>query len=206
MIFRNWDVAYRSVPPWDVGEPQPAFVRLVEDGELRPGRVLDAGCGTGENALLLARSGCEVTGIDLAEDAIAQAGEKAAERGVSVTFIVGNALELDRLFGEGTFDAAIDSGLFHVMADEERPVLARQVHRVLKPGGSYFMMCFSDREPGKWGPRRVSVPEIERTFAPLFRINYIRDAYFLSWAEDRKPKAYLMSATKMSVTRSAPKT
>ena len=200
MIFRNWDVAYRSVPPWDVGEPQPAFVRLVNDGELRPGRVLDAGCGTGENALLLARSGCEVTGIDLAEDAIAQAREKAAERGVSATFIVGNALELDRLFGERTFDAAIDSGLFHVMTDEERPVLARQIHRALKPGGSYFMMCFSDKQPGTWGPRRVSVPEIERTFAPLFRINYIKDAYFLSRTADRKPMAYLMSATKAQGT------
>jgi ubiquinone/menaquinone biosynthesis C-methylase UbiE len=56
------------------------------------------------------------------------------------------------------------------MKDEERPVFARQIHRVLKPGGKYFMLCFSDKEPEGYGPRRISKAEIEHTFTPLFKI------------------------------------
>ena len=198
MLYRDWDEAYLTRPPWDVGVPQPAFVALVKDGEIRPGRALDAGCGTGENAIMLARSGCTVAGIDVSPRAIGEAVTKAKAAGphVHIDFMVGNALELDRYFGPGSFDTAIDSGLFHALADEERPVYARQVHRVLRPGGGYFMLCFSDQQPGEWGPRRVSRGEIERTFAPLFRINYIRDSHFLSNTRDRHPKAYLLSAAR----------
>lgn len=124
MMFRDWDEAYREVPPWDVGRPQPAFEALVRDGEIRPGRVLDVGCGTGENALMLARNGCDVTGIDIVEHAIEIARSKSAKRHIEARFVVGNALDLDQRFGEGTFDTVIDSGLFHALSDEDRPVYA----------------------------------------------------------------------------------
>ena len=75
---------------------------------------------------------------------------------------------------EAEFDIVIDSGLFHAMTDEERPVFARQIHRVLKPGGKYFMLSFSDKEPEGYGPRRISKAEIKRTFTPLFNIIYIK--------------------------------
>lgn len=196
MIIHDWEEAYRDTPPWDVGRPQPAFEALVNDGEIGRGRILDLGCGTGENALLLAQNGCRVTGIDLAGEAIARARSKAKERHLTVDFVQGNVLELDRYFGPGSFDAVIDSGLFHVLSDEERPDCVRQAHRVLVSGGRYFMMCFSDKEPGTWGPRRVSKLEIEQAFSPLFHIDYIKDTYFLSHTRDRHPKAYLLSATK----------
>lgn len=192
----DWNEAYRGHPPWDIGRPQPAFEALARDGEIGPGRVLDAGCGTGENALLLARHGCDVTGIDLAGDAVVIARSKAAELHIEARFIAGNALDLDQHFGEGAFDDAIDSGLFHALSDEERPVYARQISWVLRPGGGFFMLCFSDREPGEWGPRRVSRREIEETFSPFFRINYVRDSCFLSLGGNGWPKAYLLSATK----------
>jgi SAM-dependent methyltransferase len=196
MMFRDWEEAYRDVPPWDIGRPQPAFEALVRDGELRPGKVLDAGCGTGENALMFARNGCDVTGIDLVKHAIEIARSKAEKRHIDARFIVGNALDLDQIFGEGTFDAVIDSGLFHALSDEERPLYARQICWPLKPGGGYFMLCYSDREPGEWGPRRVSRREIEQTFSGFFHINYTRDMYFLSRAGDGRSKAYLLSARK----------
>ncbi len=190
----DWEEAYHGTPPWDIGRPQPAFEALVKDGQIRPGRALDVGCGTGENAILLAQHGCKVTGIDLARDAIAAAQAKAAARHVDVEFVVGNALELDRHFGAGAFDTVIDSGLFHVLTDEERPVYVRQVHRVLKPGGRYFMMCFSDKEPAGYGPRRVSKREIEASFTPQFRIDHLDDTFFASLLGDRK--AYLLAATR----------
>ena len=58
-----FDESYRDTPPWDVGHPQAEFVRLANDREAR-GRVLDVGCGTGENAIFFAGSGLETWGID----------------------------------------------------------------------------------------------------------------------------------------------
>jgi len=58
--------AYKGIPPWDIGRPQKEIIRLAEDGEIN-GTVLDAGCGTGENALYLANLGFEVWGVDAAD-------------------------------------------------------------------------------------------------------------------------------------------
>lgn len=188
---------YKTTPPWDIGRPQPVFVKLFRDGEIRPGRILDAGCGTGENAMFLAENGCSVSGVDIAHRAIELARMKAAERHLNVDFSVCDVLTLGSCFREGEFDTVIDSGLFHTLADEERPVFVRQVYRVLKDGGKYFMMCFSDKQPGEWGPRRVSKPEIKQAFAPWFKINYIEDALFDSLIDEEGEKAYLVFATKI---------
>lgn len=191
-----WDEAYRGMPPWDIGHPQSAFEDLIKSGEVKPGRALDIGCGRGENAIMLAMNGCEVTGIDLARAAISDAKAKAIERHVEANFVVGDVLQMDRLFRESKFDIVIDSCLFHTMTDEERPVFARQVHMVLRERGKYFMLCFSDKEPEGYGPRRVSKVEIETTFIPLFSIIYIKDATFDSRRGSGSIKAYLLSAVR----------
>ena len=193
----SWEDAYKTAPPWDVGHPQPTFVELVRTGELNRGKVLDVGCGTGENALYLAEKGFTVVGIDLTNRAIIVAKAKAAERKVKVDFREGNALSLD--FKDGSFDSVIDSGLFHTFPDDDRPSYAREIARVLAPRGKYFMLCFSDKEPTSWGgPRRVTREEIETTFSPLFKINYIRDASFVTRFHKDGGKAYLTSATRIS--------
>jgi ubiquinone/menaquinone biosynthesis C-methylase UbiE len=145
---------------------------------------------------MLAINGCNVTGIDIVEDAITDAKVKAIKHHVKVNFVVGNVLKMDRLFTEAEFDIVIDSGLFHVMTDEERPVFAWQIHRVLKPDGKYFMLSFSDKEPGDYGPRRISKAEIERTFTPLFNIVYIKDSALDSGVGPSSIKAYLMLSTR----------
>ncbi len=193
----RWEEMYRETPPWDIGRPQPVFVNLFRDGEIKPGRVLDVGCGTGENAMFLAENGCSVAGVDIAHRAIEIAREKAAKRHLHVDFSVCDVLTLGSCFREGEFDTVIDSGLFHALTDEERPVYVKQVYRVLKDGGKYFMMCFSDKEPGEWGPRRVSKEEIIGSFVPLFRINYIKDSAFESLIHEGGAKAYLVSAIKI---------
>jgi len=192
----SWEDAYKTVPPWDVGRPQPAFVELVRTGELNGDKVLDVGCGTGENALYLAEKGFTVIGVDLTNRAISAAKAKAAEKKLKVDFREGNALSLD--FKDSAFDNVIDSGLFHTFADDDRPVYAREVARVLARRGKYFMLCFSEKEPTNWGgPRRVTRKEIESTFSPLFNINYIQDAVFATRFHNNGGKAYLTSATKI---------
>jgi SAM-dependent methyltransferase len=158
---QGWDGVYSGTPPWDIGRPQPAFARLAEGG-LLSGQLLDAGCGTGENALLAAAHGAEVVGIDLSPRAIERARAKAADRGLPVRFEAGDVLHLGRL--GRTFDTVIDSGVFHVFDDEDRPRYVASLASVLKPGGRCYLMCFSDRQPGTWGPRRVRREELTGSF------------------------------------------
>ena len=164
----EWDSAYQgSPPPWDIGRPQAAFVRLAEAG-LLSGRVLDAGCGTGEHVLLAAAHGADAMGVDVSALAIERARAKAGERDLPARFEVGDALHLERL-GE-RFGTIIDSGLFHVFDDADRPRYVTSLRAALEPGGTYYMMCFSDRQPGDWGPRRVRQEEIRAAFADDWEI------------------------------------
>jgi len=167
----NWfDGAYTGTPPWDIGRPQPAFVRLAESSQIT-GVVLDVGCGTGENALFLAGRGYKAVGIDGSPRAIGKARAKAKAHNLSVDFEIADALDLP--IPTQLFDTVIDSGLFHVFSDDERVAFRESLARVISPGGTYFMMCFSDRQPGDWGPRRVTQAEIRSTFAAGCHINSI---------------------------------
>jgi SAM-dependent methyltransferase len=131
--------------------------------------LLDAGCGTGEHTILAALHGASVLGIDISGRAIDIARRKAAERGVDASFQILDALSLDTL--DKTFDTVLDSGLFHVFDDAARIQYVTAVHRVLRPGGHLHLMCFSDRQPGNWGPRRVTEAELGAAFGSGWRID-----------------------------------
>ena len=176
-----FDDAYEGVPPWDIGRPQPEIVRLESEG-LFQSEVLDVGCGTGENALYLAQRGHRVIGIDGARKAIARAKEKATARGLRADFLVWDALKLPGLGRR--FDTVIDSGLFHVFADEERGSFVKGLAEVLKPGGGYFMLCFSDKEPGSWGPRRIKKEEIQQAFGKGWMIDSLLPSRFATHLDD----------------------
>ncbi len=143
-----FDAVYRGEspfgkrPPWDVGGPQPAFV-AVEEAGLVGGAVLDAGCGTGEDALYLAGKGYVVTGLDLSPTAISIARNKAKERGLDATFEVANALELAGY--DGRFDTVIDSGLAHTFDADNLRIYAAALHHVCRPGAIVHVLSISDR-------------------------------------------------------------
>jgi SAM-dependent methyltransferase len=175
--INDWDSSYSGDerPPWDIGRPQPAFVRLAESGAFT-GRVLDAGCGTGEHSLLAAAAGAEVTGLDLSALAIAQAKEKAAARGLTVRFEVGDATNLGRL--GATFTASIDSGLFHVFNDDDRAKYVASLASVMESGGTCHLMCFSENQPGNFGPRRVTQAELRAAFSDGWTVTDIVPSVF----------------------------
>ena len=183
-----------GTPPWDIGRPQPEFVRLAAEGAIR-GSVLDAGCGTGENALHIAGLGHEVWGIDGAPLAIEKAQARARERGIAATFLIGNALTLATL--DRMFDTAIDSGLFHVFPDDDRERYVQGLAAVLNPGGRCFMLCFSEHEPGTDGPRRVTQDEIRAAFRDGWRVDSIRAARFETNREIGAARAWLAAITRL---------
>ena len=114
----RFDDAYKSrTAPWVIGEPQPAIVDLERAGLIR-GKVLDVGCGTGEHTILLTRLGYDVLGIDFAPHAIEQARDNAAEKGVDARFEVADAMNLG---DEPRYDTIVDSALFHIFDDTDRP-------------------------------------------------------------------------------------
>src|SRR5205085_5270362 len=169
----TFENAYAGQAPWDIGRPQKAFLDVADQ---ITGSILDAGCGTGENALYFASRGRKVTGIDFLEEPIRRARRKAAERGLSATFLVKDALTLGD--GPGQFDAVIDCGLFHVFSDADRARYVEGLAAALKPGGRLFLLCFSDDEPGTQGPRRVSRKELYDAFTEGWVVESVAPSRF----------------------------
>jgi SAM-dependent methyltransferase len=163
MTGAPWDASYHGGPaPWDIGRPQPGVVRLADRGGFA-GAVLDAGCGTGENTLLVASLGLPVLGVDVAETALAMARAKADERGIAAEFVTADAFALERL--GRTFATVLDSGLFHTFDRDERPRYVASVASVTQQDGTLYVLCFSDAGP-ETGPHPVSEAELLAAFGP----------------------------------------
>jgi len=192
---RDFEATYRAgSPPWEIGRPQAEIVKLAEAG-LVVGSVLDVGCGTGENALHLAARGHAVLGVDGSETAVAVARQKAAARGLAgAQFHLWDALQLRRL--RKTFDTVIDSGLFHVFADEQRRPYAESLAEVTASGSDLFILCWSDAEPPGPGPRRVAEWEIRDAFRSIFACMDVTPAVFEK-ADGAPAQAWLARLTKI---------
>ncbi|MGH1564298.1 class I SAM-dependent methyltransferase [Mumia sp. DW29H23] len=161
MSGQPWDASYEDGPaPWDVDGPQPAVVRLASRGAFT-GPVLDAGCGTGENALHLAAQGLSVVGVDVAATALAIARGKADDRGLDVELTVADALRLERL--GRTFASVLDCGLFHTFDEQERPEYVASLATATRHGGTAYVLCLSD-VGSDLGPHPVSRGALTATF------------------------------------------
>jgi SAM-dependent methyltransferase len=158
-----WDASYHNGPaPWDIGQPQPAVVRLAAQGGFA-GAVLDAGCGTGENALHLASLGLSVLGVDLAETALAIARKKADDRRIAIEFAAVDAFQLERL--GRMFETVLDCGLLHTFDGDERTRYGTSLASVTKHNGTLYVLCFSDEGPDT-GPHPIRKEELRAAFNP----------------------------------------
>ncbi|WP_217710490.1 class I SAM-dependent methyltransferase [Streptomyces sp. NA04227] len=176
---------------WDLGEPQPFAVELARAGRVRD-EVLDAGCGTGENSLFLAKEGYRVTGIDFAATAIDRARQLAAERGVGAEFAVQDATTLTDV-ADGRFTTVLDSALFHCLTDEQKQAYAATLHRVTKPGAELHLFCHADTAKGFMLPGLRTSQENLRTHLGTH------------WdIQDIRPGRYTVALTKEAVERIDP--
>jgi SAM-dependent methyltransferase len=158
-----WDTSYLDGPaPWDIARPQPAVVRLASKLGFT-GTVLDAGCGTGENALHVASLGLSVLGVDVAETALAMARQKAHDRGIKVEFALADAFQLERLGRR--FQTVLDCGLFHTFESEERQRYVASLAAVTQHNGTLYVLCFS-ADGLDLGPHPISQEELRAAFNP----------------------------------------
>jgi SAM-dependent methyltransferase len=149
-----------GTPPWVIGEPQPAVVKLEQTGLIH-GRVLDPGCGLGEHTILLTRLGYDVLGVDYAPTAIDQARANAAAKGVDARFEVADAMNLA---ADPGYDTIVDSALFHVFGDvADRTRYVASLRAAVKPGGFVHVLALADTGRG-FGPM-VSEAQLREAFA-----------------------------------------
>lgn len=188
---QRFENRYERLPQWEIAGPQPALVELGERGRIGQ-RLLDAGCGSGENGLHFAARGHHVWGIDIAPTAIGLARSKAQQRGFpAARFLVADALTLPDLGLR--FDTVIDSGLFHAFTDGEQLAYVASVARVLEPDGMFHILCFGEHEPGDDGPRRVKRSELEQRFTSGWEIVELCEARFLTNIHEHGARAYRAS-------------
>ena len=143
---------------------------------------------------MAAEIGLDATGIDSSPRAIALAGQKAKDRNLAPRFLVANALDL--VSRNEHYDTVLDCGLFHVFDDHDRGNLVGNLRAIIAPRGHYFMLCFSDQEPGDWGPRRVSRAEIESSFAQGWHIDSIEPSKIEITIDPEGALAWLASITR----------
>ena len=168
---RGWDGVYHRYPvrrlPWELGRPREVLVDLVESGGVEPCETLDLCCGAGTNPVYLAEKGFDVRALDISDRAVELAMEKAGQSGVDIDFLIGDFASLP--FIEGRFGLAFDFGCFHHVDPEHRAAFIEGVHRALDSGGTYLMVCFSNRNGG--GENHFSRERIVELFGDRFEIS-----------------------------------
>ncbi len=167
-----------SPPPWDIGKPDFNLMRTVTTLPIAPCKVLDIGCGTGDNAIWLSQQRFQVIGVDASDIAIDQAREKATKANVACTFVV-----QDFLTGhvEGApFEFAFDRGCFHVMSSsEDRRRFAEQVHGLLVASGLWLSLIGNaDEKRDGGGPPQRSASEIVNAVEPYFEVLSLVSSHF----------------------------
>ena len=175
MAFESfWDRCYRDGSHrehWEAPAVPRELVKLLRKPQ--PGgrswagaTALDVGCGSGLEAVYLARAGLHVIGVDSSRPALVLARERAWAAGVELDLRHGSALALP--VEPASIDLALDRGCLHAIDREDRPAYTAEIARVLRPGGRFLLRgaCEDDDDQGVLG---IDAPELDHLFpAPAF--------------------------------------
>jgi SAM-dependent methyltransferase len=132
--------------PWSSPRPSSQVVRAIAEHRFKQGsRLIDVGCGSGTNAIFLAKNGFRVSAVDVSKSAVEVARRRVERAGVSVDLRVADALDLP--FLTRAFDGGVDMGCFHTIPPRKRAEYGREVGRVLKPGACYLLSWSAPESP-----------------------------------------------------------
>ena len=188
-IKEQMDKIYRELTldeiPWNVEKPPDVFTGLVQSGWILPCDAVDLGCGAGNFAVWFASKGFKMTGLDISTSALDLATDLARQKKVACRFVARDMTEIVNDF-DNTFDFAYDWEVLHHVFPENRKQYVMNVHQMLRLGGKYFSLCFSEEEPPSFGGEGKyrqtplgttlyfsSESELQELFEPLFQIEQL---------------------------------
>jgi SAM-dependent methyltransferase len=176
-MIERWDRDYRNLkrPPWDTGIPDNELLEAVENGDVRRGRAVVLGCGSGTNAIYLAERGFEVTGLDISPTALGIAEKRAQEAGVKVNWVLADVLLPPIL---EPFDLIFDRGCYHYVRWIDAEGFAESVRRLSHPG-TRFMLHSINLD----GPPGVRETEIRKDFSPMWEFEWLRKSFIQSGSD-----------------------
>ena len=177
-LVAHWDRQYRQGDPiWDSDRPTSELKRVVLGDRIAPCRAVDLGCGTGSNAVWLARQGFAVTAIDVSPSAVERARERAEKAGVSVRFLAGDLRDAGR--PGGTYDFFVDCGCYGAVRREDRAGYLDALARLTRPGALGLVRTGNDHErEDAEGPPVLSGEQLRVDFGRLLEVLRLREFRF----------------------------
>ena len=177
----------RGEIPWDCGQASEELIRVLDAGALTGKTVLEIGCGTGTNAIELARRGFEVTAVDYVEQPVQAARAKARAEKVKMDFRVADVLKDDV---GGPYDILFDRGVYHHLRTVDQKALQNFLKRVTRSGSWWLSLAGNAKEKVDPGPPVVHEHEIRAELGPLFDIVELREFRFTTNKSDFRPLAW----------------
>jgi len=170
---------YREgTPGWETGNPASELVRTLDEGVISPGTTLDIGCGTGADAVYLARRGFEVTGVDCSPLAVERAHSRAEMESAAVCFVLGDVFKFVET--AEPFDFVYDAGFYHFIRRVNLSRYLDLLWRTTRPGSFCLTLAGSTGETAEGGPPQVSQQEIRSELGRLFEFVHLRQFQFES--------------------------
>jgi methyl halide transferase len=169
----DWDAMYREgTPSWESGIPAAELVRVLDEGTVPRGTVLEIGCGTGADAIYLVKRGFEVTAVDSSPTAVERARVRAERDDVLPRFVLADIFEFAQCAGQ--FDFVYDAGLYHYIRPTDLDAYLDVLWRVTRPGSFYLTLAGAKGDPQEGGPPKVSKRQVYSDLGRLFEMVHLR--------------------------------
>jgi SAM-dependent methyltransferase len=175
----DWNEHYLSDrPPWESGRPSSELRRVLAEGQIKPCRVIDLGCGAGIHAVWLAQQGFDVTAVDFNTLALERARALAEAANFAVRFVQADVLQ--QQLADAPFPFFFDRGCYHVVRSTDAQAYLRTLERLTAPGSLGLLLTGNAKHPHApgQGPPVVAEEDFHAELGPLFEIVRLREFQF----------------------------